>query len=259
MLEEKIFQEIREASITDEDGNLILNFRFELSFNGTPSHFTVDLEGMPLLAVTYHADALTRGDDTIMPDSGLGQMIKRFEEQLCNKITGATMQLFMEAMAGDGKQPAAFFREIEKLSRMDDAKKRIGVKRGKKPKLSRPKFNVLDARYDELHQIYKDWKMLHNKARKLPIHSKLTHEQWQARWSEIIQQSYEPGVRIDLLERLSDLDHYISSPSELAYEYLSRETSHTVEYLKKMVRKARRNKTSASPSKRATKSRKDAR
>jgi hypothetical protein len=250
MPEEKIFQEILEAARTDEDGNLILNFQLELTFKGTPSHFTVDLEGMSLLTVTYHRDALTQGENTIMPDSGVGQMMERFEEHLCKKITGATMQLLMEAMAGEGKQLAAFFREIEKLSGADDAKKRIGVVRGKKPKLSKAKFNVVDERYDELHQIYKDWKKLHNKARQQPVYSKLTHKQWKARWSEIIQQSYEPDLQVDLLERLTDLDPYISSPSEIAYEYLSRETSYTVEYLKKIVRQARRNRTSVSTAKR---------
>jgi hypothetical protein len=220
--------------------NTTLNFKFIFKAEGSLPSFSVTLDGKPLLNITYNRDVLLPLHSPKESQS-VERLVNRFEGLLQEKITKAVTQLFIEALAGHKKQPASFF---EMLSKLDDPKKRVGVKRGKEPKLSNAERDTLDARYDELHDFYKAWKRLHKDAHKLNGVGK-SHDEWGAQWSEVIRAAAEPNMQVDLIERISDPDPYVSSPSEIAYTHLARECGYEVEYVKKVVGIARRSKKSS--------------
>lgn len=213
--------------------SLSLDFQFEFNYEGEPPYFYITLDGKTLLTVTYNRDVLVSPEDA--PEGKVATLARRFESLLRQKMTAATAQLLLEAMIGDSKQPLQFF---ERLSDIDDVKSRVGVKRGKKPKLSdRDKAN-LEARYRGLHSVYSELKQVARAVNERSVKGQ-TCKDWLNKLKAYAADYVESGVHPDLIERLSDLDPYASSPSEIALEHLSREAGYTVEYLRKVLARVR--------------------
>ena len=236
-IEDKEGEELSNTDALPEEATL--NFQFTFHVEGSLPHFSITLDGRPLLSLTYHREMLLP-DYPLAESPTVERLINRFEGLLPEKIRNAVTQLFIEAFAGHEKQPASFF---EMLSKLDDTKGRVGIKRGKEAKLTSAEQSNLDTRYDELHETYKEWKRLHKEAKRLNGRGK-SHDEWRAIWRVGIEKAANPDSHIDLLERLADPDSYDSSPSEIAYTHLARECGYEVEYVKKVVRKVRRSKKS---------------
>lgn len=223
------------------EGNMRLMFEFLIKAEGTLPQFDITLDGMPLLTIKYHRDTLS----PLFPpeeSKSVQQMVERFERVLPAKMQAAVAQLFVESEVGGIKQPLSFF---DMLANVDNVKGRVGIKKGRKAKLSTSERDRLDEIYDDLHQQYQEVKAFHDDAYKQLSSKFRSNEQWRARWGEVVKASFtHPDAQHDLLERVSDPDPYLSSPSEIAYEHLSHLYAYKVEYLKKLVTRARGKKKS---------------
>lgn len=233
----------------------ILSLTFEFTVRELT---TTDLEGNPLTEEVYtiscgdsvcwnliadkSGDAEERDFIRLQVEHVLGHLKGRLEHRAKTLgdesyfIAGKKMS---RTRAKDKGQE--FFRQ---RVRSDEARAKglLSIKRGRPRRLNKAEQAKLPERYEALHDKFIEIKSRHDAERKRVESERnrgLDYEEWQKEWLSIAKSLY-PRERREYLELIADLDDYTSSPSQIAYLALAKETGHTPQYMKKLVPVARK-------------------
>lgn len=234
-------------------GNTKIGFA-ELTFDPTHwlSHILHRLFHLRLTTLVSGEDAVSVKDDYSSDEwllnwycIGRDEYIRKINGVFSSSLKIALQETLLE-LEKEMKAPD-FDNNQKQLVRdtVSNQKTRLHIKPGPKPVLNRIERAQLDVRFNKLFDDYKRAKADYDTHVKAYLKSKGAPKKWRQAWRKVAEVSYQ-DLQLDLLERFVDLEwgRMNSTPRRLAFEHLAHDCGHGVEYMKKLVKLARKAKRS---------------
>jgi hypothetical protein len=172
---------------------------------------------------------------------------QRMDDAVLETLELTHLRAFLDWMSEEDTQTSSEAHYFDQLLKTINAriKKRFQKRRrgGSKPRLDNEVRFSLNSRFFTLCLKIKEIKKFYDGELDLfkRNHQKrgFNAKQWSAHWLTYACERF-PNEDKDFLISFTDLDHYESSVSGIAYKQLAKETGYAIEYVKKLVGKAKK-------------------